>query len=57
MTSAEGSAGMRIRNTVGGLLETVQVDNGGLVKEGQILATRETRVERATVPSSRRRQN
>jgi multidrug efflux pump subunit AcrA (membrane-fusion protein) len=33
---------------VGGLLETVQVDRGDLVKEGQVLATLDTRVERAT---------
>lgn len=33
---------------VGGLLETVQVDRGDLVEEGQILATLDTRVERAS---------
>lgn len=33
---------------VGGLLETVQVDRGDLVREGQVLATLDTRVERAT---------
>ena len=37
-----------ITTPVGGLLETVQVDRGDLVKEGQILATLDTRVERAT---------
>ena len=37
-----------ITTPVGGLLETVQVDRGDLVKEGQILATLDTSVERAT---------
>jgi membrane fusion protein (multidrug efflux system) len=37
-----------ITTPVGGLLETVQVDRGDLVKEGQVLATLDTRVERAT---------
>lgn len=37
-----------ITTPVGGLLETVRVDRGDLVKEGQILATLDTRVERAT---------
>ena len=32
---------------VGGLLETVQVNRGDLVREGQVLATLDTRVERA----------
>ena len=36
-----------ITTPVGGLLETVQVDRGDLVKEGQILATLDTSVERA----------
>jgi membrane fusion protein (multidrug efflux system) len=36
-----------ITTPVGGLLETVQVDRGDLVTEGQILATLDTRVERA----------
>jgi len=33
---------------VAGLLETVQVDRGDLVKEGQVLATLDTSVERAS---------
>jgi membrane fusion protein, multidrug efflux system len=37
-----------ITTPVGGLLETVQVDRGDLVKEGQVLATLDTSVERAT---------
>jgi multidrug efflux pump subunit AcrA (membrane-fusion protein) len=37
-----------ITTPVGGLLETVQVDRGDLVKEGQTLATLDTSVERAT---------
>ena len=37
-----------ITTPVGGLLETVQVDRGDLVKEGQVLATLDMRVERAT---------
>ena len=37
-----------ITTPVGGLLETVQVDRGDLVKEGQILATLDTSIERAT---------
>jgi membrane fusion protein, multidrug efflux system len=37
-----------ITTPVGGLLETVQVDRGDLVKEGQILATLDTSLERAT---------
>ncbi len=36
-----------ITTPVGGLLETVTVDRGDLVKEGQILATLDTSVERA----------
>jgi multidrug efflux pump subunit AcrA (membrane-fusion protein) len=36
-----------ITTPVGGLLETVEVDRGDLVREGQILATLDTRVERA----------
>jgi len=36
-----------ITTPVGGLLETVQVDRGDLVKEGQILATLDAGVERA----------
>ena len=36
-----------ITTPVGGLLETVQVDRGDIVKEGQILATLDTSVERA----------
>jgi multidrug efflux pump subunit AcrA (membrane-fusion protein) len=36
-----------ITTPVGGLLETVQVDRGDLVKEGQILATLDASVERA----------
>jgi multidrug efflux pump subunit AcrA (membrane-fusion protein) len=36
-----------ITTPVGGLMETVQVDRGDLVKEGQILATLDTSVERA----------
>jgi len=36
-----------ITTPVGGLLETVQVDRGDLVKEGQILATLDTSIERA----------
>lgn len=36
-----------ITTPVGGLLETVQVDRGDLVKEGQILATLDTSLERA----------
>jgi multidrug efflux pump subunit AcrA (membrane-fusion protein) len=36
-----------ITTPVGGLLETVQVDRGDLVKEGQILATLNTSIERA----------
>ncbi|MDH5668705.1 MAG: efflux RND transporter periplasmic adaptor subunit [Nitrospira sp.] len=37
-----------VTTPVAGLLETVQVDRGDLVKEGQVLATLDTRVERAT---------
>ena len=37
-----------ITTPVGGLLETVQVDRGDLVKEGQVLAALDTSVERAT---------
>ena len=37
-----------ITTPVGGLLETVDVDRGDLVKEGQILATLDTSIERAT---------
>lgn len=37
-----------ITTPVGGLLETVRVDRGDLVKEGQVLATLDTSVERAT---------
>ena len=37
-----------ITSPVGGLLETVAVDRGDLVKEGQILAVLDTSVERAT---------
>ena len=37
-----------ITTPVGGLLETVQVDRGDLVKEGQVLATLDTSVERAS---------
>lgn len=37
-----------ITTPVGGLLETVQVDRGDLVKEGQVLATLDASVERAT---------
>lgn len=37
-----------ITTPVGGLLETVQVDRGDLVKEGQVLATLDTSLERAT---------
>ena len=37
-----------VTTPVSGLLETVQVDRGDLVKEGQVLATLDTRVERAT---------
>lgn len=37
-----------ITTPVGGLLETVQVDRGDLVKEGQVVATLDTSVERAT---------
>lgn len=36
-----------ITTPVGGLLETIQVDRGDLVKEGQILATLDTSLERA----------
>jgi membrane fusion protein, multidrug efflux system len=36
-----------ITTPVGGLLESVQVDRGDLVKEGQILATLDTSIERA----------
>lgn len=36
-----------ITTPVGGLLETVRVDRGDLVKEGQVLATLDTSVERA----------
>ena len=36
-----------ITTPVGGLLETVQVDRGDIVKEGQILATLNTSIERA----------
>ena len=36
-----------ITTPVGGLLETVEVDRGDLVKEGQILATLDTSLERA----------
>jgi len=36
-----------ITTPVGGLLETVQVDRGDLVKEGQVLATLDTSIERA----------
>jgi multidrug efflux pump subunit AcrA (membrane-fusion protein) len=36
-----------ITTPVGGLLETVEVDRGDLVKEGQILATLDASVERA----------
>lgn len=36
-----------ITSPVGGLLETVAVDRGDLVKEGQVLATLDTNVERA----------
>ena len=36
-----------VTTPVGGLLETVEVDRGDLVREGQILATLDTRVERA----------
>jgi membrane fusion protein (multidrug efflux system) len=37
-----------ITSPVGGLLETVTVDRGDLVKEGQVIATLDTSVERAT---------
>src|SRR5918998_300537 len=37
-----------ITSPVGGLLETVSVDRGDLVNEGQILAVLDTSVERAT---------
>lgn len=37
-----------ITTPVGGLLETVRVDRGDLVKEGQVLATLDASVERAT---------
>ena len=37
-----------VTTPVSGLLETVQVDRGDLVKEGQVVATLDTRVERAT---------
>jgi multidrug efflux pump subunit AcrA (membrane-fusion protein) len=37
-----------ITTPVGGLLETVEVDRGDLVKEGQTLATLDTSIERAT---------
>ena len=37
-----------ITSPVGGLLETVAVDRGDLVKEGQILAVLDTSLERAT---------
>jgi len=37
-----------ITSPVGGLLETVSVDRGDLVKEGQILAVLDTSLERAT---------
>ncbi len=37
-----------ITTPVGGLLETVTVDRGDLVKEGQVLATLDTTLERAT---------
>lgn len=37
-----------ITSPVGGLLESVMVDRGDLVKEGQILAALDTSVERAT---------
>jgi len=37
-----------VTTPVSGLLETVQVDRGDLVKEGQVLATLDTSVERAS---------
>lgn len=37
-----------ITTPVGGLLETVQADRGDLVKEGQVLATLDTSLERAS---------
>lgn len=37
-----------ITTPVGGLVETIQVDRGDLVKEGQILATLDTSLERAS---------
>ena len=46
-----------ITTPVGGLLETVQVDRGDLVKEGQILATLDTSVSGQQGPSSMRKQN
>lgn len=44
-----------VSTPVGGLLETVTVDRGDLVKEGQILATLDSKVERATAVVNRAR--
>lgn len=42
-----------VSTTAEGLLETVQVDRGDLVKEGQVLATLESSLERASVAVTR----